>query len=349
MTAAIINYNGEQFLEECINSIEASEYPVGEIILVDNHSQDNSLELVRKGFPTVRVIPLRENLGPAAARNIALQEASFNFVLLVDSDGVMEPSALKHLIEAIKHSPETAAAHPRVLFYNQRERIQYDGSFIHYLGVAVQRHRNQSITDYPAGEPEQVDCLGGIPLLKKDIALGIGGYDEAYFFGFEDADFIFRLTMLGYKCYNVSLAIVFHKEGTSPLSMREGKRYQPQRAFMVVRNRWFFILKMYQWKTIILLSPALMLYELITFAYLLKKGAFREHIKGLRAVIKSYKDISIKRKEIQRLRTKKDRDLLGVGDLTFAVGVVKPGIEEKLKRLMDYLFKLYWKLIYHFI
>jgi len=274
VTAAIINYNGENFLEECINSIKASNYPVEEIILVDNYSQDNSLELVKRNFPEVRIVPLKENLGPAAARNIALKEASFNFVLFVDADGVMEPSALKHLVQALKLSPDAAAAHPRVLFYSQKERIQYDGSFIHYLGVAVQRHRNQRVIDYPAGEPEQMDCLGGIPLVKRDIARSIGGYDEAYFFGFEDADFIFRLTMFGYKCYNVSSAVVFHKEGTSSLSMREGKRYQPQRAFMVVRNRWFFILKMYKWKTIILLVPALLLYEFITSVYLLKNRVF---------------------------------------------------------------------------
>jgi hypothetical protein len=349
VSVAVINYNGEQYLQECLSSIQASDYPIEEIILVDNNSQDDSLKFVRENFPQVKIISLQKNLGPGAARNIALKKACFNYVLLVDPDGVMEPSAVRHLVAALKLSPQAAAAHPRVLFYNQRERIQYDGSYIHYLGVAVQRHRNEQLSDHPPGDPEPVDCLGGIPLVKKDIALSIGGYDEAYFYGFEDADFIYRLTMADYTCYNVPLAVVYHKEGTSSLSMREGKQYQPQRAFMVVRNRWFFILKMYEWRSIILLAPVFLLYEFITCVYLLIKGSFIEHIKGLWAVALSLRKIMAKRKVIQHIRVKRDRDLLGVGDLTFAVGVVKPGIQEHVKRLMDSLFKFYWKIIFHFI
>ncbi len=349
ISVAVINYNGEQYLQECLSSIQASDYPIEEIILVDNNSQDNSLKFVRENFPQVKIFSLEKNLGPGAARNIALKKVSFNYVLLVDPDGVMEPSALRHLVAALKLSPQAAAAHPRVLFYNQKQQIQYDGSYIHYLGVAVQRHRNEQVSDHPPGDPEPIDCLGGIPLVKKDIALSIGGYDEAYFYGFEDADFIYRLTMAGYTCYNVPLAVVYHKEGTSSLSMRKGKQYQPKRAFMVVRNRWFFILKMYEWSSIIFLVPAFLLYEFITFAYLLIKGASVEHIKGLWAVLVSFREIMAKRKVIQRMRVKRDRDLLNTGDLTFAVGVIKPGIQERAKRLMDAIFKFYWKVIYHFI
>jgi len=66
-------------------------------------------------------------------------------------------------------------------------------------------------------------------------------------------------------------------------------------------------------------------------------------------VVKSYKAISIKRKKVQRQRVKQDRNLLGTGNLTFAVGVIKPGVEEIAKRLMDSIFRFYWKLVYYFI
>ena len=72
----VINFNGENYLENCLSAIQAERVDIEEILLVDNGSDDRSLDLVTRLFPWVRVVALDQNLGPAVARNIGVREAS---------------------------------------------------------------------------------------------------------------------------------------------------------------------------------------------------------------------------------------------------------------------------------
>jgi len=133
VTIAVITYNGEYLLEECISAIKSQDYPEYEIMVIDNNSTDQSVDLVKARFPEVRILQMKENRGPNPARNAAIREANTRYVLLVDDDAVLTPDCLRILMKTMKEYPDISICHPRVVLYDNHNTIQYDGARIHYI------------------------------------------------------------------------------------------------------------------------------------------------------------------------------------------------------------------------
>ena len=100
ISAVVCNYNGEDYLEDCLRSLLADD-DVDEVIVVDNASADASVALVRERFPQVELIPLPENAGPCVARNVGMRAARHRWVLGVDNDAILTPGMTRKLREAL--------------------------------------------------------------------------------------------------------------------------------------------------------------------------------------------------------------------------------------------------------
>ena len=135
LTLCMINYNGERFLRNSLRSAVAQADRFVEILLIDDASQDGSLQVVEREFPMVRTIRLPENRGPAAARNVALREARTELALLVDNDVSLAPGCVDELVTALATHPNAAIAAPAVLYALLPDVIQYDGAHNHFLGL----------------------------------------------------------------------------------------------------------------------------------------------------------------------------------------------------------------------
>ena len=246
VTIGVVNYNGRNVLPDTLQSIRGLDFPVSEVIIVDNGSKDGSPEWVKEHYPEFRCIRLKENLGLPGARNVILQEARTDLVFTMDNDISLDRGSLRRLVEVMEKVPRAGACHPEIRDVADPNVTHYNGGWIHYLCASVPR------SEVPGSRPEYevFDTIsGGALLIDRDTALRIGGFDEDYFFNWEDGDFTARLTLAGYLCLNVPEAIVHHRSkprGTS-------------RVFYQVRNRWFFILKLYSWRTILFTVPMLFL------------------------------------------------------------------------------------------
>jgi GT2 family glycosyltransferase len=333
VTVGIINYNGKLHLAETIQSIQALNYPDVEIIIADNLSTDGSREWLEEHFPEVRCLYLDSNRGPAGARNAILQQVETNYILFLDNDITVEADTLTRLMQVMKTVPQTAVCHPEICDPNDEFVYHYNGGWIHYLGAYISRKND--VEERP--EYEIFDAVSGAALLvEREAALAVGGFDEDYFFNWEDGDFVIRLTLAGYLCVNVPHAIVHHK----------GKARGTSKAYYMVRNRWFFMLKLYSWKTLILIAPMLFVFEISQALLLLIKGNWGDYWKANFEVIQTLSKTLEKRQAFQKLKLKHDRDWLRADSIYIPKSIIKSNSPTtKLNNLGVNLLNAYWRVI----
>jgi len=335
VTIGVVNYNGRTVLPDTLHSIRGLDFPVSEVIIVDNNSTDGSPEWAKEHFPEFRCIRLPDNIGLPGARNIILQEARTDLVFFLDNDISLERDSLGRLVDVMGKVPRAGVCHPEIRDVADPNVTHYNGGWIHYLCASVPR----SATTGSRPEFEIFDTISGAAMLAdRDAALRIGGFDADYFFNWEDGDFTARMTLAGYLCLNVPEAVVHHRSkprGTS-------------RVFFQVRNRWFFILKLYSWRTILFAAPMLFIYELSQALFLALKGALKEYIKGNLAAFSMLPKIMEKRKLFQKIKVKRDKDWLRGGDIYVPSNLLKGEMASFLKKIYCGFFDVYWNAISRF-
>lgn len=343
VTISIVNQNGIKRLPLVLDAIYKQDYPIAEVIVVDNASTDGTPQWLEEHYPQVRCIGLAQNQGANAGRQIGLEQAKTRYVLIMDNDMVLEPDAVGKMMHVITTVPRVGLCHAETKDRDFPESaLHYNGGSIHYVGALVSRTHN----DGPRPEYEHYDSLSGQTLLvERELALHIGGFDVEYFFGWTDADFTVRMSLAGYRCLNIPAAVGWHiarPRGTS-------------KTFHQVRNRWYFMIKLYAWRTLILIIPMLVVYELSLMVLLLIKGAIKDYARGTLAAVHDLPMLLRKRRQFQRLKVKRDREWLVAGQFYIAGAIqngsyVKGGfIQGRVQRAMlkglNNLFTAYWKLV----
>ncbi len=338
VTVAVITYNRERILEECLSAIKSLNYPDYEVMVVDNRSTDGSVNLVREKFPEVKVLEMGENRGPNPARNAAMLKSRANYVFLIDDDTILTSHCLSILMNARDVIPDIAVCHPRIVYYDDRSRIQQEGAEVHYIGAAIIRNGDMLIKN-ASMESISTGAASGALLIDRKRALRIGLFDEDYFFGWTDGQFTFRLTASGLKCLSVPRAIVYHKMAKRGLS----------KVFYQVRNRWYFILQMYSLRTIFLILPALVVYEISLLVFLTMKGLLLEYLKANMAVLQDFGKLMKKRQKVQLLKRLSDRELLHTGEINIREDLLENKYVKIGRKLLNRFLDSYWKLIKDFL
>ena len=327
VTVAVINYNGEEFLEDTFNSVFGLDYPaIDEVILVDNCSTDGSVELVQKKFPDVRIIQTGSNLGACGARNVAIREAKSDLIFFLDKDVAFPSDVLTRLEEDFALYPQAGIVSAQICFYDKPDVIQYNGAHIHFAGGAIQNKLEWH-------NPVSVGAVTAIGfLVDRTKAIEIGLYDEDYFYGWEDGDFSFRMTIAGYPSYVDTEAKVYHKKAKRGLHWVE---YQ-------VRNRWWFILKTYNLRTLIVSFPAILLYQTAIMGFLTMKGHLGGFLKGMWGVFKSLPMVIRKRREVMRLKRVRDRQVMSGAGIDLMGDVDAGFFLSFMARSINVFLSIYW-------
>src|SRR3989344_4230145 len=102
LSLVVLNWNGKQHLETCFNSIKDQSYKDFETLLVDNGSNDGSVEFVREKFPWVRIVALPKNVGFARGNNAGIKEAKGDYILTLNNDTKLEKDCLKNLVSVVE-------------------------------------------------------------------------------------------------------------------------------------------------------------------------------------------------------------------------------------------------------
>lgn len=207
----IPNYNGISYLRPCIDSIQAQGYQDVEVILVDNASQDESVEFVRQWYPSVHVVSNSHNRGYAGGCNDGAREATGDFLLFLNTDTVLTSTFLLQLLAAIDTYPTYGMFAPKMVYPDGR--INSTGICVSLSGAAWDRGMGEKDTgQYDTSEDVLGPC-GGAALFRREAFFDAGGFDDDFFLYMEDVDLVLRAQLAGWKCRYVPDAVVFHHHG----------------------------------------------------------------------------------------------------------------------------------------
>ena len=211
VTAVIVNWNGGELLEQCLSALDRQTHRPACTIVVDNGSHDGSADDVEARHPDVRVVRLAENIGFAAANNLAVSQAGgSDWIALVNPDVIPEPTWLSTLVQAATAQPEYACFASHLVSATETTRLDGAGDEYHVSGLAWRRGHGTTTSESPAPAGEIFAPCAAAALYRRDVFVASGGFDEHYFCYFEDVDLGFRLRLLGHRCWYVPDAIVRH-------------------------------------------------------------------------------------------------------------------------------------------
>ncbi|HEX5438116.1 MAG TPA: glycosyltransferase family 2 protein [Gemmatimonadaceae bacterium] len=352
LTACVINYNGEDYLECSLGALASHGAPLSEVVLVDNASTDGSRLLVETRFPGVRLVALPRNLGAAAARNVALQQARTDLVLLIDNDVAPAPGAIEALASALQRTPDAAVAMPAIVHAGDGATIQYDGADAHFLGQQILHHEGVPYGSAPLDEHDIGSVVSACILVDRSRlpapgpgSDGGGAFDEDFFIYFEDHDFGYRLRLMGRRVLAVPAASCMHGAGTQGVSIRALGGYSRLRIAGHIRNRWIFLIKNFSVRSLVLLFPVLATYEGVQFVGVVKKGWLGEWGRAAWWIATHARDLLARRRHIQRSRRCSDRILLQGGPVPLRSEATATSVERAARRLLDGIANAYWRLI----
>lgn len=225
----IVTFNSEEFIKECIDSIynqtKRSEF---EILLIDNNSSDNTIKIVYKEFPDVRIIRNTKNTGFASANNKGIKRAYGDYLLFLNPDTYLVNDALSVMKEFLQKNRMSGCAGARLEYYNDKFQLSCR-KFPNVINVffgrkSVFRHffpRNPISRDYMMenldySKIQEVDwVMGAAMMIKMDVLKEIGLFDERYFLFVEDTDLCYRMRREGYLIHYLPEAIIKHYHGGS--------------------------------------------------------------------------------------------------------------------------------------
>jgi GT2 family glycosyltransferase len=236
----VLNWNGEDYLYQCLDSLMHLKYPSKEILMVDNCSTDNSVEIARS-FSSVKIIKTPKNLGYAGGNNYGFNYAKGKYVATINNDIIVDKNWLEEPIKYLEANDSIGLISCRQMDYYDNDVID---SLYHYPSkylLFLSEGNGKVFTDCQAwNTPGLVlSSNGASAIFRKKVVDLLKGFDERYFAYHEDADFCINAFYSGWKCLYVPNAITFHMGSRS--FRRNSKKY----SYYFERNRYFFIIKNY--------------------------------------------------------------------------------------------------------
>ncbi len=206
----IPNYNGMKWLANCLESVTSQTFSDYEVILIDNGSDDDSISYTQMNYPEVQILQRHENGGFAVACNQGVRQAKGNFVLLLNTDTILQTRCLKTLVECLEHSQsDVVAIQPRMLQMSEPTKIDDAGNTLSWYGEALKRGHGKPRELYDQ-DGEIFSPSGGASLFRKSFLDEMKGFDESFFAYLEDIDLGLRGKLAGYRYLFCSQAKVLH-------------------------------------------------------------------------------------------------------------------------------------------
>lgn len=235
LSVVIVSYNVSHYLLQCLDSLQRALRGIdGEVIVVDNHSRDNSVDLVHQAHPEVKVIENLHNLGFAKANNIALRQAKGEYALLLNPDTIVADNTIRDCIAFLDLHPDAGAA--GVMMLNADGTVAPESrrgvptpltSFYKLSGLCRMFPRSPRFGRYYLGHlpwqtPQQIDIVSGaFCMLRRSVLDKVGLLDEDYFMYGEDIDLSYRILKQGATNWYLPYPILHYKgESTQKSSFR---------------------------------------------------------------------------------------------------------------------------------
>lgn len=215
----VLNWNGMNDTEKCIDSLLVQDYENYKVLIVDNGSKDDSVSRIKKivaKYPEkVLTISNEKNLGFAGGVNTGIEYAlnnNYDSIALFNNDATANPSWLTNLVNTLNTNEVSVAT--GLLLHADGKTIDSTGDFYSTWGIGFPRNRDSLASKAP--ESGYVfSASGGASLYKTSLFREIGLFDENFFAYYEDTDISFRTQLAGHKIYYTNKAIAYHEQGAT--------------------------------------------------------------------------------------------------------------------------------------
>ena len=229
LSIIIVNYNVKEFLQNLIHSIEkASSNLTKEIIIIDNASDDGSVDFIKEKFPQIKLIANQTNLGFGKANNIGLKQATGKYILLINPDTLVAEDTFEKMIQFFESNKNIGLAGCKIL--NPDGTLQlacrrsFPGpwtSFTKVTGLSnlfpnSKIFARYNLTYLDENKSYEVDAISGsFMMMRKEVYEKVGGFDEQFFMYGEDLDLCYRIQKAGFKVFYVHSTQIIHYKGES--------------------------------------------------------------------------------------------------------------------------------------
>lgn len=348
-----LSFHCEPYIDDVVKALETVQYPKEalEFIIVDNphpqhglsmeHLEKHVLPKSERSLPKVTLLPQKENLGFAGGNNVGTAyaiEHGFDYVFYLNNDAYPTEHTFTELVKVFESDSKIAIAQSLILLHPRRELINTSGNMIQFCGFGYCRDYQVPVTHRHFKQIEDVPYASGAAfMIPTVLCKQFGGWDQDFFLYHEDMEWSLRMKSMGYRVVLASQSIVYHA-------------YEFQRSitkfFWMERNRFGVLLMFLKLPTLILIAPAVAVYEVGTYLFALKGGWWKEKHKFYQYWIKpsTWKLWLGKRAKIQKMRSVDDATITKdfVGYIKFQESRIENPV---LRYIANPLMSAYWWLV----
>ncbi len=236
LTVIIVSYNVKYYLEQCLTSLLWATRDIDcEVIIVDNHSKDDSVNYLRKRFgKSIRIVASNHNLGFAKANNLGIRQTQSEYVLLINPDTIVAEDTIRRVLDFMDSHPDSGAAGVRMYksdgsnaLESRRGTPSPMTAFYKICGLCALFPKSERFGRYYMSgiswdEPHEIDIVSGaFCMLRREALMQVGMLDEDYFMYGEDIDLSYSILQEGWTNWYLPLSILHYKgESTQKSSFR---------------------------------------------------------------------------------------------------------------------------------
>ncbi len=311
VSIVVVNYNGRQFLRQCLSTLLDTNYPNFEVIVVDNASTDGSFEEVEESFgsvPNVRLVKNGENVGHAEGCNVGARLTEGRYLVFLDSDTEFrDENWLWELVRVMEGDESVGLAQAKLVLAEDKGCLDYVCVAVDALGTWAATYGLKE-----DGIKENLEILAassGCCIVRREIFNEIGGFDSDYFIYDDDTDLSLRARLLGYRVLLVPSAFVIHRGGV-------WRGLNSRTLFHSSKNRVRTALKNYELRNVWWRFSVLSFFTFVVsvgFVVLGKSEEAKATFRGLLSPLKDFRKIWRKRLLLQSKRRIRDHELVNKG------------------------------------
>lgn len=293
----IPNWNGADMIADCLTSLQEQTTPT-HIVVVDNGSVDESIEIIEKQFPKVHLIKLPQNTGFTGGVNTGIiyaLEQNADAIALLNNDAVADKDWLKQLVTTLEQEDAFGIVTSKIV-RSDKKRLDSAGDYYSVWGTAFPRGRDE-LDEGQFETPEEVFAgSGGASLYRASMLREVGLFDQDFFAYYEDIDISFRARLVGWKVFYQPKAVVYHEVGAT------SSRIHDFGAYHGLKNIFFLSYKNLPLSLLISQFPKRALYYTALHARVWSLGKATASLKAFFMVLWLLPKKTVERWKIQRNR-----------------------------------------------
>ena len=243
----IVNWNGLEHLETCLESLTAQTFRDFEVVMVDNGSTDGSVEFIKARYPWIKLVVLRENTGFATGNNVGLANASGEYIVALNNDTRADEKWLATIVQVADDNPRVGMVGSRICSFDDPDVIDSLGHGVCRDGMSRGRFRLRRYSTVKMGAVEEILFPSAcVALYRRKMLDETGFFDDDFFAYAEDTDLGLRGRLAGWGALLATDAVVCHKYS------KTGGVFSPFKIYLVERNHYWVALKNFPLRLLIL-------------------------------------------------------------------------------------------------